>query len=194
MADFDKPQSRHEALLQNILGANNIMGVPQSPIEKIWQYALGKDVELELPPQSPIEELAIQIAEILRNGGGGGYTPEQVQQMINAAILDYQTNTEPGHINDAVDAAILDYQTNTEPDHIADAIEEATPAIEAAAISDYQTNVEPGHIADAIEEATPSIEAAAITEYQTNVEPGHIAAAEAAAVANYEEDIENGTY
>lgn len=47
MGLFGKPQSRNEAILQNMLGANN---------------------QLE-PPQSRIEEL---LTEILENGGGGG--------------------------------------------------------------------------------------------------------------------------
>lgn len=33
MSVFDKPQSRAEAILQNILGANNTLGAPQSRIE-----------------------------------------------------------------------------------------------------------------------------------------------------------------
>ena len=69
MAD-NTPQSREEALLQNILGAQNEIGIPKSRIEKIWQYALGIDgVELE-PAKSRIEVLAIQVAELVRNGGG----------------------------------------------------------------------------------------------------------------------------
>lgn len=149
--------SREEMLLENILGASNEIGAPHSRIEKIWQYALGMDGVVLDPPASRIEVLATQVAEAVRSGGGGGgYTPEQVQAMIDAAILDYQTNTEPGHISDAVDAAILDYQTNTEPQHIA--------AAEAAAIADYQANVEPGHIAAA--------EQAAVEDYEEDIENG----------------------
>ena len=33
MPDFDAPQSRNEAILQNMLGANNELGEPQSRIE-----------------------------------------------------------------------------------------------------------------------------------------------------------------
>lgn len=47
MAEFDAPQSRNEAVLQNMLGANNVL----------------------VPPQSRIEDLLIQI---LNQGGGGG--------------------------------------------------------------------------------------------------------------------------
>lgn len=44
---FDKPQSRNEAILQNMLGANNVLEPPQSRIEALLQ-------------------------EILVSGGGGG--------------------------------------------------------------------------------------------------------------------------
>lgn len=47
MAEFDAPQSRNEAVLQNMLGANNVL----------------------VPPESRIEDLLIQI---LNQGGGGG--------------------------------------------------------------------------------------------------------------------------
>lgn len=40
MADFDKPQSRNEAILQNILGADNELQEPQSRIEDLLQQIL----------------------------------------------------------------------------------------------------------------------------------------------------------
>lgn len=46
---YGEPQSRNEAILQNILGANNVI----------------------LPPFSRIEELLIDIAELIAGGGGG---------------------------------------------------------------------------------------------------------------------------
>ena len=52
MANFDAPQSRNEAILQNMLGANNEIG----------------------EPQSRIEALLIQILETGGGGGGGGTT------------------------------------------------------------------------------------------------------------------------
>ena len=99
MAD-NTPQSREEALLQNILGAHNELGIPQSRIEKIWQYALGIDGIVLDPPQSRIEVLAIQVAELVRNGGG--VTPTgtititsndtyDVRQYANAAVGVYGT-------------------------------------------------------------------------------------------------------
>lgn len=42
MADFDEPQSRNEAILQNILGADNILMEPQSRIETLLQLLLGE--------------------------------------------------------------------------------------------------------------------------------------------------------
>ena len=47
MAEFGAPQSRNESILQNMLGADNVL----------------------VPPESRIEDLLIQI---LNQGGGGG--------------------------------------------------------------------------------------------------------------------------
>ena len=73
MADFDAPESRVEALLQNLLGAENPYGEPQSRIEAILQNMLGANNVL-LPPVSRNEEL---LHEILEQGGGGGSDPSQ---------------------------------------------------------------------------------------------------------------------
>lgn len=40
MADFDKPQSRNEAILQNVLGADNELGDPLSRIEALLMQLL----------------------------------------------------------------------------------------------------------------------------------------------------------
>lgn len=48
MADFDAPLSRNEAILQNMLGAENVLG----------------------DPQSRIEELLMQLLEVLKNING----------------------------------------------------------------------------------------------------------------------------
>lgn len=57
MSEFDAPQSRKEAILQNMLGANNVLEPPQSR-----------------------EEILLQ--QILESGGGGGggrtVTPESI--------------------------------------------------------------------------------------------------------------------
>ena len=55
---FDAPQSRNEAILQNMLGADNALE----------------------PPQSRIEDLLQQILE--SGGGGGGVTPAAVAAAI----------------------------------------------------------------------------------------------------------------
>lgn len=73
MAVFNEsPQSRTEALLQNMLGASNPMEPPLSRVEAILQNMLGANNALE-PAQSRIEELLL---EILAQGGGpsGGGT------------------------------------------------------------------------------------------------------------------------
>lgn len=62
------PQSRKEALLENILGADNEMQPPQSRTEAILQNMLGANNVLE-PPQSREEYL---LQQILEQGGGSG--------------------------------------------------------------------------------------------------------------------------
>ena len=66
--EFDAPQSRTEAALQNLLGASNELEAPQSRVEAILQNMLGADNILE-PAQSREEALLLQI---LDQGGGGG--------------------------------------------------------------------------------------------------------------------------
>lgn len=84
MSEFDAPQSRVEALLQNLLGADNPYGAPQSRIEAILQNMLGANNVL-LPPESRNEELLL---EILQQGGGGKptqtktATPTEQEQTI----------------------------------------------------------------------------------------------------------------
>lgn len=54
MAEFDTPQSRNEAILQNILGANNKLLPPESRIETLLQMLLamlgggGENTEVEV--------------------------------------------------------------------------------------------------------------------------------------------------
>lgn len=63
MADtFDAPQSRNEAILQNMLGANNTLPAPQSRIEELLQ-------------------------EILEQGGGGGGGLPVVTQQDDGKVL-----------------------------------------------------------------------------------------------------------
>ena len=42
MAEFDEPQSRNEAIVQNLLGATNEIPEPQSRMETLLQEILGK--------------------------------------------------------------------------------------------------------------------------------------------------------
>lgn len=58
---FDKPQSRNEAILQNILGANNALEPPQSREEYLLQ-------------------------EILNNGGGGGGGGVSVKEITDTSV------------------------------------------------------------------------------------------------------------
>lgn len=68
MAEFNAPESRNEAILQNMLGANNVLLEPQSRNERLLLKLLGEDVEIE-PPQSRIEEL---LTLLIEQGGVGG--------------------------------------------------------------------------------------------------------------------------
>lgn len=98
MAD-NTPRSREEALLQNILGAQNEIGIPKSRIEKVWQYALGIDgVELE-PAKSRIEVLAIQVAELVRNGGGGTVDHTVEDALIEGTLTGEYENPRVTAIN-----------------------------------------------------------------------------------------------
>ena len=61
--DFDTPQSRNEALLQNLLGADNTdLGTPQSRNEALLMKLLGQDVLIQAPV-SRIEQLLYQMIE-----------------------------------------------------------------------------------------------------------------------------------
>lgn len=75
MAYFETPQSQNEALLKNIIGANNAILPPESRNEKLLQAILGVEgMEPELPPQSRIEKL-LYLIYLQGEGGGGGAEP-----------------------------------------------------------------------------------------------------------------------
>ena len=60
---MDTPQSRNEAILQNIMGANNVLPLPQSRIEEILFAKLTGAAYTEAP-QSRIENLLIEWLQI----------------------------------------------------------------------------------------------------------------------------------
>lgn len=79
---FDPPKSRNEAILQNMLGANNVLP----------------------SPKGRIEELLLQILQ--QGGSGGGVTPEQ----LAAAIAAYfEQNPIPEELPDKTSASIGDF-------------------------------------------------------------------------------------
>lgn len=57
---FDDPQSRNEAILQNLLGADNVLVDPESRIEAILQSILNETAYQE-EPQSRMEELLLAV-------------------------------------------------------------------------------------------------------------------------------------
>lgn len=82
--EFDTPQSRIEALLQNILGADNELLPPMSNIEKILLNMLGYEgVDID-PIQSRNEALLLQILE----QGTGGITPTGTKQITQNGTHD----------------------------------------------------------------------------------------------------------
>lgn len=48
--EFNDPQSRNEAILQNILGADNPLGEPQSRIEALLMQLLEKETDFPVLP------------------------------------------------------------------------------------------------------------------------------------------------
>ena len=60
MSEFKTPQSRNEAILQNILGASNVLESPKSRVEAILQAILN-ETEYNEPAQSRIEEILLAI-------------------------------------------------------------------------------------------------------------------------------------
>lgn len=77
-ATLDAPQSRNEALLQNILGANNALGDPQSRNEALLMNILGESYDIG-EPQSRIEQLLMQIKE---QGIGGKITADDLGKVV----------------------------------------------------------------------------------------------------------------
>lgn len=75
--EFDKPQSRNEAILQNMLGANNELEPPQSRIEALLQK-----IAEQMPEANPSEGTTTGTLDRLKIGdeiysveGGGGIRP-----------------------------------------------------------------------------------------------------------------------
>ena len=78
MAQHDEPQSRNEAILQNILGESNELLEAQSRNEKLLFNILGvTGIEID-EPQSRNEKLLV---EILENGTGDGIKPTGTLQI-----------------------------------------------------------------------------------------------------------------
>lgn len=71
---FDPPKSRNEAILQNMLGANNVLP----------------------PPKGRVEELLLQILQ--QGGTGGGVTPEQIEAAVEAYLDENPIGIEPFEI------------------------------------------------------------------------------------------------
>ena len=130
--EFFTPQSRNEAILQNICGANNVLPEPQSRIEKLLQAILYEDATIvDFTPESRAELLLYAIlthgeydAEpqsrnetILRAILTNGDYDALPQSRIEALLIEwldqthYEEKTVSGDvvsISDAVDAPVSD--------------------------------------------------------------------------------------
>lgn len=97
--EFDTPQSRNEALLQNLLGEENEVLDPMSNIEKILLNILGYE-GLEIDPiQSRNEALLLQILEQGTGGGGGGVTVEPLSVTENGTYQEEGKAYSPVNVN-----------------------------------------------------------------------------------------------
>ena len=88
---FDEPQSRNEAILQNLLGADNVLVNPESRIEAILQSILNETAYLE-EPQSRMEELLLAVKD------DGSYDDEarsRNEAIIIAWLNDEEYTEEP---------------------------------------------------------------------------------------------------
>lgn len=93
-ATFDAPQSRNEALLQNILGANNALGDPQSRNEALLMNILGESYDIG-EPQSRIETLLMRIKD---EGLGTKITADDLGKVVQeTAPGEYGLVTQTAH-------------------------------------------------------------------------------------------------
>lgn len=85
---FDAPQSRNEAILQNILGAENVLGEPQSRIEAL-------------------------LMQILEQGGGGGAV-DSVNGQTGTVVLDAEdVGAQTPFMTDTIAIAVSDWDNGS---------------------------------------------------------------------------------
>lgn len=89
MSNFSDPQSRNEAIIQNILGASNVLEDPQSRVETILQAILNNS-SYTAEAKSRIEEILIAIL----NGQSYNKTTYSRNEAILKAIANGGTYTE----------------------------------------------------------------------------------------------------
>lgn len=130
--EFFTPQSRNEAILQNICGANNVLQEPQSKIEKLLQAILYEDETIvDFTPESRIELLLYAILThgecdvdpqsrnetilkaILTNGEYDALPQSRIEALLIEWLdqTHYEEKTASGDvvsISDAVNAPVVD--------------------------------------------------------------------------------------
>lgn len=92
---FDTPQSRNEALLQNLLGAENEIGDPQSRIEAILTAMLNGTAVGDPytdPPQSRNEELLMAIKT---DGSYSAEAQSRIEKILKCKLERTAYTAEP---------------------------------------------------------------------------------------------------
>ena len=91
---FDAPQSRNEAILQNILGANNELGEPQSRIEDLLMQLLENGVTPEsVEVEGATAEIEVAENTIYRCGTMTSLTIESVPDTGESTIIFFSGAT-----------------------------------------------------------------------------------------------------
>lgn len=85
-------QSRNEAILENMLGADNTLGAPQSRNEKLLMKLLGEDVTPEAP-QSRIETLLTEMIE----RGFTAFDNDDIGKVVTKSGTAYNLTAQTAH-------------------------------------------------------------------------------------------------
>lgn len=106
MPDFNEPQSRNEAILQNCLGANNELGEPQSRIEELLMQLLealsgGGDVTAAAVLEAMEAMDSTQAADALDAIGG---EPEKMAVTVTESGNAYYADKTFAEIDEAISA------------------------------------------------------------------------------------------
>ena len=102
---FDAPQSRNEAILQNMLGANNTLPAPQSRIEELLQEILEQGQGGGLPPVTPLDD-----GKILKVQSGSWKALDEAN-LIEIDYANLVALRDAGKLVAGMQYRITDYET-----------------------------------------------------------------------------------